>query len=89
MSLNSLQQRQASASVTTVAGKDENVRVSVRVRPLSDSELAKREAHIWDMVPGPYGRISMQSDWKDRFRKVATDYQFGIKDRPYIDNVFR
>lgn len=74
----------ASSTVKLVAdsNKDENVIVSVRVRPLSESEQQSKEAHIWDLVPGPYGKIMMQEDWKDRLRKAAAEYQFGTKSTP-------
>jgi hypothetical protein len=57
----------------------ENVIVSVRVRPLSDSELSSYQQHVWDVLPGPLGRISMNDSWRERLRKPinSVEYQYG------------
>ena len=60
--------------------KDESVTVSVRVRPLSQTETQQSQSHIWQVIPGPLGQINMLAEWKDRLRKVSAEHQF--------DNVF-
>lgn len=60
--------------------KSENVMVSVRVRPLSDSERENGQHTIWEAHQGEkFGRISMDSEWKERLRKntAITEFFYG------------
>lgn len=72
-------QNSSIGSLERTDSKSENVIVSVRVRPLSESELGSYQQHVWDILPGPLGRIAMNEGWRERLRKPinSVEYQYG------------
>ena len=58
--------------------KSENVLVSVRVRPLSISEISSGHHEVWTAKAGTLGNIALDDTWKERLRKsqTVTSFQF-------------
>lgn len=65
-------------SNSSLKSNQENVMVSIRIRPLSISELGNNETHVWDVVPGVGGRISLNNVWKEKLNKTSNinEYSF-------------
>jgi hypothetical protein len=61
--------------------------VAVRARPMSDQELRSNQHSVWDIVPGESGCVEISGAWRERLRKGASEYQFGISDN-YIIYLF-
>lgn len=62
--------------ISNAKPKEESVKVSVRVRPLSLEEMSSKQAHVWSVVPGQYGIICMQPEWREKWKKMAVEYQY-------------
>ncbi|CAG8708003.1 7604_t:CDS:10 [Cetraspora pellucida] len=76
----------------TASSTRQNVKVTVRVRPPNAVEMSRGETEIWE-VDNSIGKVSLQVDFMERYRKQMAEYFYGTDSQPgvipqAVDTVF-